>query len=370
MLPESRGRLWWMTGVALLAHGSLLGSIARTRLREIRESVPTSPPSFDLDTSAVDGSDPTPPGRREPDARPGAAVPSVAPPPSVDRPEMAGDQAHADSLPDFARVPWAFDTRAAGQDGPPPMDLGIGPGASVRWAIQHTSVLAPEQVAPAPAPTSTTGGLKEALEASERKLGLGPSGAVVSAAHEIMHSDVAPQLGAALLLVTVLTSGKVGVNVAKASGDFQDWSAVADHLRAHLEKKPPHIGEKRNGIVVALRVLADERWPNGSPVRREAPRLVIVPPTLRSTEESKARLRDQNPVADDAPAEPGATAPPVAIDLNSAGVFVEHHGQLGDVQAGIGPIGRPLVRGRFDVANIGASPSRRVAITVVDERVF
>jgi hypothetical protein len=371
MLLEQRGRLWWMTGVAVLAHGALLWSIARTRLREIREAVPTSPPSFDLDTSAVDWADQTLPIRREPDARLGAAQPSVAPPRSVDRPaEKAGDEAHADPFPGFERVPWAFDTRAAAHDGAPPIDLGIGPGASVRWAIQHPSVVAPEEAAPAQAPMSTTGGLKEALEASDQKLGLGPSGAVVSAAREIMHSDVAPQLGAALLVVTVLTSGEVGVNVAKVSSDFRDWSAVADNLRAHLKKKPPHIGEKRNGIVVALRVLADERWPNGSPVRRAAPRLVIVPPTLRSTEESKARLRDQNPVADDGPPPPGATSPPVAIDLDSTGGFVEHHGRLGDVQAGIGWNGRPVVRGRLDAANIGASPARRVDITVVDERVF
>lgn len=364
------------TGVALLAHAAVLAALRHGRVQDVPRNISPALVFFELVPNTFNSSDPASPRAPEPASGAARPPPSSASLRSFEPPagheSKVRDEPSAEPSTDFTFTPTSPDG-VARRETTPPIDLGIGPGAAVRWAIANPSALPPDEPPPAPPATSTTGGLQEALDAHDQELGIGPAGAVVSGAYEAMHSDVAPQLGVAVLTVTVLASGDVGVHVLRASGEFPDWSHVAEVLRARLKKQPPHLGGTHTGLTVSLRVVAEERWPDGAPVHREAPRLVSVPLTWRSTTDSVERSCKQNHVTHGAPVVPGHMMDSVTVQLDGPGVFVEHRGKLGDVQAGLGLNGNvtgPVVRGSLDVSNIGASPARRVEIKVLEQRAF
>ena len=231
----------------------------------------------------------------------------------------------------------------------PSVELGTGEGDWQRFSIpnggsgeqansQDRSV-APQSVAP---PVSTTGGLAEALEAHDQAVGLGHDGPVVSAAHDAAHSDVAPALGTASLVITVLASGAVDVQVTGASSNFDDWQKVATRMAATIAKRPPKVRPPRSGVRIGLELSAVERWPNGAPARGQGLH-VSATGSLPSTAEAKESLAHRNPTAVPPPGSPAET-PSMAANVDLPGVWIGATGKVCSFRLGITPLA-PVARG-------------------------
>ena len=199
---------------------------------------------------------------------------------------------------------YAVDRSAKAAGAQPHVDLGIAPGDWSRWT--NPAATAPETTAPclAPAPVSTTGGLAEALEAHDQATGLGPAGAVLSAAREAAHTDVAPQLGTATFAVTVLRTGIVDVQLTGASSNVDGWQQVAASMAAAIKRKPPQIHPPRNGVRIGIALEAEERWPSGAVARTEGPSVSVTMLLLHAVDQAKEDLQQPHPPRSHRPAAP------------------------------------------------------------------
>lgn len=307
---------------------------------------------------------PTPPAPRhvvspaEPRATSADAAPQVA--------ELSSDVNATDSVEAASDV-------AAEPSPSQPIDLGVGAEGWRRWAVN-----APSQAGPAPserkrqprfkAPAkSQTGGLLEGLEEHDRSLGLSPSGRVRTALFNAAHSDIAPELGVASFHVTLHNDGAVEISVHGASDNEHKWQEVASRAAAELRKNPPRIPPPRSGARMLVEIKAEAVMPNGAKVADlHGTRVELLPPRLRSVDESRRALKERNPTAD-APFEPGRTMP--LIQLDPPGLYLSHVGKVCSVRAGITPLGLGL-SGGCDPANIGSKPARLVHTRVREESLF
>jgi hypothetical protein len=226
-------------------------------------------------------------------------------------------------------APYALDPRAErAPSARPQVDLGIEPGQWSRWVGQPPS-------AAKQAEEATVESILRTFEAHDRAIGLGPSGAIVSAFRDAASTGESPELSTATFTVTVLRSGEVDVELASASNDRAAWSTVAERVAAALRSKPPRISPPRNGVRLVLQVAAEERWSNGTIARSEGPSVAAEVPPIRSTAESKEELRRRNPAAASPPGAP-AEQVPLAANTQPTGVFVSRRGKVCDYRLGIG----------------------------------
>jgi hypothetical protein len=185
---------------------------------------------------------------------------------------------------------------------------------------------------------------------------------VLSAAHEAGHADIAPTLGTATFSITVLRTGAIRVDLIAASSNVGAWRKVADTMALAIEKKPPRIDGGRNGVRIALELVAEERWPNGAPARSEAPSVALSAGSLKTSEKAIEELRKQNPAAA-TPSDGAPDRPPLQVHLDPPGLWLKGRGKVCAYQIGISPLGPSLVGG-CDPSNIGAPPIRVVSAKV------
>lgn len=250
------------------------------------------------------------------------------------------------------------------------IELGIGSGDWSRW-VRPADVVeapaAPERPAGAPrAPASRTGGLTEALEAHDRAVGIGPAGAVLSAARDAAHSNAAPQIGRATFAITLLSTGLVEVELTGANGSSDAWRSVGATMQASLARKPPSIPASRSRVQWKLEIVAEEHWPNGAKVADERTGVVAVPPKFEAVDEAKEDLARRNPLAVDPVPTPGVDRPALRLQAQPPGIFVEHRGKVCNYAFGVTPFGVGLLGG-CDPSNIGAKPVRVVATRILSE---
>jgi hypothetical protein len=272
-------------------------------------------------------------------------------------------------LPSEPSGDYALDpTAPSGRSERPEVDLGIAPGNWSRWTKPGAPGAETEAPTRGPAPVSTTGGLTEALEAHDQAVGLGPAGAVLSAAREAAHSDVAPALGKATFSITVLRTGMVEVRLVGASSNVDGWQKVAASMVESIRRKPPHISPPRNGTRIGIEVTAEERWPNGAPTKTEGPSIAVTPPALHPVDQSKEDLAARNPAAVPPPGSP-VEQPSLKANVDLPGVFLQGRGKVCGYKIGITPFGLGA-SGGCDPSNIGAPPQRVVSTRVVSESMF
>jgi hypothetical protein len=253
------------------------------------------------------------------------------------------------------------------------VDLGIDDGDWARWVrpanVPEVPAAAERNAAAPRAPVSRTGGLAEALEAHDREVGLGPAGGVLAAARDAAHTDAAPQLGRATFAITLLSTGLVQVELTGANASADGWRAVGATLQAALARKPPPIPRSRSRVLLSLEVVAEEHWPNGSKVRAEGTSLVVAPPKFQGVDEAKEDLARRNPLAADPVPVPGVDRPPLRLQFQPPGLFVEHRGKVCNYAFGVTPLAL-VFQGGCDPSNIGAKPIRVVATRIVSETAF
>ena len=265
--------------------------------------------------------------------------------------------------------------------GAKPIDLGIGPEGWRRWMTEPLA----GQTPPAPsvrrngyqlfhaAPASTTGGLQEGLEASDRARGLGPEGRVVAASQKAAHSPEAPEAGVARFEVTVRRTGAVEVSLGAVTAQREQWQQVAAHIARDLKSSPPRIPPPREGLKVVVEVVAEETMPNGTKTKSfEKPHL-DAPLKFQSTEASLEQTKRENPTT------VNPTPDDIALKLDSPGVYVAQSDKVCSYRAGVGSIAPgsrlgvaagPVAQGTCDPINIGAKPQRLVRTRVVAQSLF
>jgi hypothetical protein len=264
---------------------------------------------------------------------------------------------------------YALDPSAHVNPGPPgvlPIQLGIGAGDWSRWVDPKAEPLAraarPAELRPRPA--SSTGGVAEALEAHDQKVGLGPAGAVQSAVHEAGYSEIAPAFGTATFSITVLRSGVIDVQLTGATSQPEAWAKVGDGIAAAIRRKPPRIPSARIGVRLGVEVVAEERWPSGQSARTDgSPKVVLAPPKFQVTEAAKESLLERNPAAVPEPDAP-PDKPKLQANYEAPGVFVEGHGKVCSYKIGLSPI---PISGACDPTNIGARARRVVSTKIVSQ---
>lgn len=266
-----------------------------------------------------------------------------------------------------------------------PIDLGIGPDGWRRWVTEPVSGETPAAAAPAvrkgryqvfrAAPVSTTGGLQEGLEESDRALalGLGPEGRVVSASQKAAHAPEAPEAGVARFEVTVHRTGAVEVTLGAANAQRDEWKQVAVHIANDLRSKPPRIPPPREGIKVVIEVVAEQTLPNGTKVKSLKKPHLDAPLKFQNTDASVEQAKRENPTT------VNPTPDDIALKLDSPGVYVAQSNKVCNYRAGLGaiapgyglgPAAGPVAQGFCDPSNIGAKSQRIVRTRVVAQSLF
>jgi hypothetical protein len=269
---------------------------------------------------------------------------------------------------------YALDPSAEVQAAAPPghaVDLGIGSGDWSRFVDPTGTprIDAPraERSSERARPASTTGGIAEALEAHDQKVGIGPAGAVLSAIHEAGYSDAAPAIGSATFSITVLRSGAIDVQLTGVSSEHAAWSKVGDNIVAAIRKKPPRIPPSRSGVRLSVEVVAEERWPNGQATRENhGPKVTAKAPQFKAVDEAQKELLERNPAAvPDSNAPTGKTNLVANVDM--PGIFVEQRGKVCSYRIGLSPT---FFSGGCDPSNIGAKARRVVSTKIVSQTMF
>lgn len=289
--------------------------------------------------------------------RPSIETPSLDAPPEEPSPEPAP----VDSVAVAGNAP---------HEGP--IDLGIGPNGWQRWV----GVLPREErradatprgkpIVRAP-PASSTGGLQEGLEAHDRKLGIGPAGAVATALFQAAHDQDAPETGTALFNVTVLRTGAVEVSVGAASD--KKWQAVAARAAEALRRSPPRIPPPREGYKLTVKITAQETMPNG--LERKAlhgARLEAVAPRFHDVKKERREIELKNPTLGVGPDSQDIQGSPIVVDM--PGIYVTGQGKACGYRVGITPLGL-LLQGGCDPSNVGAKLQRVVRTEVQAQSAF
>ncbi|WP_394833333.1 hypothetical protein LVJ94_43195 [Pendulispora rubella] len=198
---------------------------------------------------------------------------------------------------------------------------------------------------PADERPSTTGGLVEALDQQDVKLGMGRGGPVKLAIEAAARTTDAPIVGTATFDVVVESSGGLHVQLLSASTDFQGWTRLVDAIRAHLARKQVRIPSGAKGLRVAVEVEAREQYPDG------------VSPTALGNEVGVSlkgvTASHRNKVCEMHPAVKGDR-----VDMDS------HSGSAALASANIVKL---MVEGTCSVENIGARATRVVSSRILRE---
>lgn len=127
-----------------------------------------------------------------------------------------------------------------------------------------------------PRPASTSGGLVEALDGHDRKLGLGFSGPIISAFHSICQAAFTPENGSARFEVTLDSKGQVlSVRVISADGNRARWAAVARSALHALRSRAFRVPAAGQGIEIVLEVRSRVQLPSGAKPGDAARALVL-----------------------------------------------------------------------------------------------
>ncbi len=363
---------------ALLALQSIPGESISSSARALPAG---SPMSWEVDLGETPAGDTAPEGARESAS---GAMARIVPRARVRAAELEGLDSESGDVVEFesdAEPEAEVGRQAVAQK---PIDLGLGPDGWQRWVTAPKQGEAPRADRPVPRrnrfhvfrapPASTTGGLQEGLEESDRALGLGPQGRVVSALHKAAHASAAPETGVARFEVTVHRTGAVEVTLGAASPPGQQWKKVAAQVASELRASPPRIPPPREGYKFVVELVAESALPNGVKANDlKKPHLDIPPPKFPSVEEGMAQTHRDNPAIGN------PTPDDIAIKSDMPGVYVAENGTVLSYRVGVGAISPgyrvgaavgPTAQGTFEPSNIGAKPQRMVRTRILEQSVF
>lgn len=249
-----------------------------------------------------------------------ASVPQDVPPSVVTSPNGEGWSFHWTAV-DLGLDPRKRRLFAAGP-APSAADAPRGPGAG--------AVGAPH--------ASTTGGLKESLDAADVARGLGRGGVVSTAIHDAVQASSV--MGTAIFAVTIDGAGAISVRVSSASQDELGWARLNESIRASVAARKDQIRMPAGaqGLRIAVQAEAKEQFPNGVKPKDLGTKGVAKGPSVTETKDK--------------------------VDLHLPELGVVHHGKVCSVGVSVIP---PFIAGGCDPSNIGTVAQRIVTSRVVSE---
>lgn len=238
---------------------------AATRAIEVAVLTEAKPP----DPAAVDASEPPSAAATPPAPAPSAshapprqspAVPPVSQPPAAVKSAPVAVHTSPDGNPADVRVGAEPRTRATTLDGAPPKD-------GIQLFPTQFDALAMVQeghgpLGPRAAPNRFQRDLEREHLARTARSGMGPSGAVASAAR-VAAREFAPREGEARLLTIIDSKGNV-TDVRVLSGRGADWKRIAAAIKRALAKRALHVSGATRGVQVVTKIAVAYRLPSGS----------------------------------------------------------------------------------------------------------
>ena len=128
----------------------------------------------------------------------------------------------------------------------------------------------PRDVPPKPA-VSKTGGVTEALDDHDLKLGISRGGEVLSAMEAVARTGNVPARGNATFVVVVDARGHVDVALQDASEDVDGWSRELGAMRDAVSKRHVRLPPGANGLQIRVRLEARVVYADGRDPRTDGP---------------------------------------------------------------------------------------------------
>ncbi len=142
----------------------------------------------------------------------------------------------------------------------------LGPGG-VR------AVVGPNDVPPKASPQSTTGGVAEALDERDVKLGVSRGGEVLSAMENAARAGNGPLRGNATFEVVVDASGQTSVSLQNASDDHDGWARLVASMRDAVAKRHVRVAPGSKGHRVTVRIESRIQYADGRDPRADGPKV-------------------------------------------------------------------------------------------------
>lgn len=219
-----------------------------------------SPPAPVAEPPEPHAPSPTPAHGSRVESAASAETPRSNPPPSG---ELRNAAPAGSSDPSSA---WSFGRTLPSAMG----DLGIG--SYWKSLASDRSLAAPattgEAASEQPSPPTPAEILRDGLEEHDRALGLG-RGALISAVHDAVSGSAAPDVGNATIEVDSDSEGRVvSARVVSAAAEVASWNAVAQQIMRLMASKSIHPTRDGRGLRTRLRVVAERVLPSGTKYAR------------------------------------------------------------------------------------------------------
>lgn len=200
------------------------------------------------------------PPRPSPEPRFAPIAPQPLPPPPAEAPLAVHTSADGNAADvRVGEAPADPAPRKKTLDGAPP-DPGIRLFPSQSDALAMMENNAP--LGPRAAPSAFQRNLEREHLARSTRAGMGPAGAVASAAR-VTARELAPNEGEARLVTTIDASGRV-TSVRVLNGRGADWTRIAAALKRALEKRALQVGAAPRGVQVITKIAVAYRLPSGA----------------------------------------------------------------------------------------------------------
>jgi hypothetical protein len=151
--------------------------------------------------------------------------------------------------------------------------LGLDPAGGPRQ-MEAAGGTGEESAAPG---SRDVGGLRTALSARDRSLGLGRGGPLIAALEDVTSGSRAPVDGAASFIVEADETGRVtAVRVANVTSDEEAWQDVASLLLAKMKNHPLRMRPGWRGLSVTLEVRSRLQLADGTNLRGVVPKTPLA----------------------------------------------------------------------------------------------
>ncbi len=218
------------------------------------EPEPTAPSS--LAASATPSAAPAPSASQAPPRQP----PAVPQPPAATQSAPVAVHTSPNGNPADVRVGAEPSRRARTLDGsPPPEGIQLFPSQIDALAMVQEGQ---GPLGPRAAPSRFQHNLEREHLARTARSGMGPSGAVASAAR-VAAREFAPREGEARLLTVIDSKGNV-TEVRVLNGRGADWKRIAAAIKRALAKRALHVSGATRGVQVITKIAVAYRLPSGS----------------------------------------------------------------------------------------------------------
>ncbi len=135
------------------------------------------------------------------------------------------------------------------------------------------AAVGPNDAPPKPPGVSKTGGVTEALDEHDVKLGISRGGEVLSAMEGAARAGNGPLRGNATFEIIVDAKGQASVSLQNASDDHDGWAGLVASMRDAVSKRHVRIAPGSKGHRIVVRIESRIQYADGRDPRADGPRV-------------------------------------------------------------------------------------------------